>query len=195
MKFTKILSLLLAVLMIAALFVGCTPETKPTDAQTEKQTEKQTEAQTEAQTDAPATTEAPAAEVYVEVNGEKIVLGVPFEELKDKLPAETQPAETIDSCDPDSDWKQTIHYYNGFVVKENKDGVATAIEVSEGEYAVNGKIKIGSTRDEVKALLGEPDDDTEWGLYYTSTMPLMTFFLDEETGLVTGFGVMTEFSI
>ncbi len=193
----QILSLVLALLLVAALFVGCTPETKPTEVPTEKQTEKQTEAPTEKQTEAPApeTTEAPAAEVYVDVNGEKIVLGVPFEELKDKLPAETQPAETIDSCDPDSDWKQTIHYYDGFVVKENKDGVAMAIEVSEGEYTVNGQIKIGSTRDEVKAVLGQPDDDTEWGLYYTTTMPLMNFYVDEETGLVTGFGIMTEFSI
>ena len=207
MKFTKILSLLLAVLMIAALFVGCAGETKPTEAQTEKQTEKQTEAQTEKQTEAQteAQTEvetevetdpqaAPVEiDVWLEVNGQQLRVGVPFAELEPMLPEETAPVQEVDSCDSDSDWHQTTHTYDGFTVTVNKDGVAVSISVVDGDYALNGTVKIGSTPDDVKAAFGTPDTDGAWGIYYYGTMPMLNFYLDEETGLISGFGVMSEF--
>ena len=163
MKFTKILSLLLAVLMIAALFAGCAGETKPTEAQTEKQTEAQTEVDTDPQSETDTQAE-PAA-----------------------------PVQEVDSCDPDSDWHQTTHTYDGFTVTVNKDGVAVGISVVDGDYALNGTVKIGSTPDDVKAAFGTPDTDEEWGIYYYGTMPMLNFYLDEETGLISGFGVMSEF--
>ena len=205
MKFTKILSLLLAVLMIAALFVGCAGETKPTETQTEKQTEAQTEKQTEAQTEAQTEVETdPQSEtdtqaepveidVWLEVNGQQLRVGVPFAELEPMLPEETAPVQEVDSCDPDSDWHQTTHTYDGFTVTVNKDGVAVGISVVDGDYALNGTVKIGSTPDDVKATFGTPDTDEEWGIYYYGTMPMLNFYLDEETGLISGFGVMSEF--
>jgi hypothetical protein len=188
MNFKSILSALLAVLLIAALFAGCASEPAATEAP-------KTEAPaTEApKTEAPATTEAPEAKYYVEVNGQKIVLGVPFEELKALLPEETAPAETIGSCDEDSDWKQTTHTYDGFTVTEDKDGIANGITVNKGNYTVNGLIGIGASKEDVKAAFGEPDTDAEWGLYYEKTSPMMNFYLDEETDTVCSFAVMLSF--
>ena len=213
MKFTKILSLLLAVLMIAALFAGCAGETKPTEAQTEKQTEaqteKQTEVQTEAQTEAQTETQTevetdPQGEtetqaepveidVWLEVNGQQIRVGVPFAELEPMLPEETAPVQEIDSCDENSDWHQSTHTYDGFTITVNKDGVAVGINVVDGDYALNGTVKIGSKPDDVKAAFGTPDTDEAWGIYYYGTMPMLNFYLDEETGMVSGFGIMSEF--
>ena len=45
----------------------------------------------------------------------------------------------------------------------------------------------------MKAAFGTPDTDEEWGIYYYGTMPMLNFYLDEETGLISGFGVMSEF--
>ena len=200
MKFRNVFSALLAVLLIAALFAGCVSTPATTEAP-----KTEAPATTEApKTEAPATeapaTEAPAdtqaldkSEFYVEINGQKIVVGVPFEELVPLLPEETAPAETIGSCDENSDWRQTTHTYDGFIIAEDKDGIAVGIVVSSGDCALNGQLRIGSTRDEVKALLGEPDTDAEWGLYYDDPLPMVDFMLDEESNTVTSFSLMIAF--
>ena len=166
MSFKKILCVLLAVLLLAALFAGC------------KKTEEKTDP-----------TEAEEEGVFVTVNGFNLKVGVAYADVKDKLGKETAPAETIDSCDPDSDWKQTMHFYDGVIVTEDKDGNIDGIQVQEGDSALMGKIRIGATKEEVKAVLGEPDTDAEWGIYYESD-PMINFYLDEETGLISGFAVM-----
>lgn len=205
MKSRSILSVLLAVLLTVALFVGCGSEPGTTEApKTEAPATSDAPATEASKTDVPATTEAPKTEApattdapetgyYVEINGQKIVLGVPFEELKALLPEETAPAETIGSCDEDSDWQQTTHTYDGFTITEDKDGIANGITVNAGDYTVNGLIGIGATKEEVKAAFGEPGTDAEWGLYYDASKPMLNFYLDEETGLVSGFSVMLSF--
>lgn len=168
----KALSVLLAVLLLATLFVGCKTDSNNPDA--------------------PADQNEPAAEegVFITFNGQNIKVGVPFTEMKDKLGEETQPAETIDSCDEGSDWKQTMHFYGGVIVTEDKDGNIDGVQVQEGDAALMGKIKIGASKDDVKAVLGEPDTDESWGLYYTKANPSVNIYLDEETGLISGFALM-----
>ena len=70
-----------------------------------------------------------------------------------------------------------------------KDGIIDGIQVQEGDSALMGKIKIGAARDDVKALLGEPETDETWGMFY-ETKPGVNLYLDEETGLVSGFAIM-----
>ena len=168
----KVLSILLAVLLLATLFVGCNNGRKNTDASEEKEQSSEEEG------------------IFVTYNGQNIKVGVPFTDMKDKLGKETQPAETIDSCDEGSDWKQTMHFYDGMIVTENKDGIIDGLQVQEGDAALMGKIKIGASKEDVKAVMGEPDTDESWGIYYENTNPTVNFYLDDETGLISGFALM-----
>ena len=167
----KILSILLVVTLSAALLAGCSGQKKP--SQPEEQ---------------PAAAEPEG--VYVAMNGVNISLGIPFADLQDKLGEESKPSETINSCDENSDWKQTMHFYDGVTVTEDKDGLIDGVEVSGDTASLMGKIKIGATADEVKEALGEPDTDAEWGIYYNSSNPWVNIYLDEETGTVSGFALM-----
>lgn len=168
----KVLSILLAVLLLAALFVGCTAKPKSTDASAEMN----------------ETTEEEG--IFITFNGQNIKVGVPFADMEEKLGQEVQPAETINSCDEGSDWKQTMHFYDGMIVTEDKDGIIDGVQVQDGDAALMGVIKIGATKDDVKAVLGEPDTDESWGLYYENTDPMVNLYLDEETGLISGFALM-----
>ena len=166
----KVISLLLA-LLVVALCAGC------------------------GKNDASAGSDSAGADtaadgIYITVSGQNLTLGIPYAGVKDQLGEETQPAEVLTSCDDNSDWQQTMHFYDGIIVTEDKDGNIDGVQVSGGDSALMGKIKIGATRDEVKAALGEPDTDQTWGIYYTTTNPWVNIYVDEETGLVTGFALM-----
>ena len=193
----KVLSMLLVLLMLAVLFVGCGSEDKPAETKsscaTESQTQDATESQGASDSQTPDTTEAPAPEaegIFITVNGVDVTVGVPFADLEEALGAPIAPADTMDSCDEGSDWKQTMHYYAGVIITENKDGVIDGVQVSDGDAALMGKLRIGATKDEVVALLGTPDTDESWGIYYMSTSPMINFYLDETTGLISGFALM-----
>ena len=173
----KTLCLLLAALLIAALFVGCssgkTPEgTKATENAAVEST-------------AASAPEGP----YLTLNGEYITLGLAFADVKDKLGEETAPAEEMYACDPGSDWKQTMHTYAFGTVTEDKDGVLNSIQISSGDATVNGTVGIGATVDKVKAALGEPESEEEGlALYYTFSNVMVNLFLEQNT--VTGFNMM-----
>lgn len=102
------------------------------------------------------------------------------------------PAETIESCDEGSDWKQTMHYYEGVTITENKDCVIDCVQVGDGDAALMGKIRIGASRDDVIAFFGTPDTDESWGIMYENTSPMVNFYLDDETGLISGFALMSD---
>lgn len=188
----KVLSILLAVLLLATLFAGCKAKSKNPDATTEANEPAENESGETNTVESEPVETTPAEEdgIFVTYNGQNIKVGVPFTEMQDMLGEETQPAETIDSCDEGSDWKQTMHFYSGMIVTENKDGIIDGIQVQEGEAALMGKIKIGASKDDVKAVLGEPDTDESWGIYYEKTNPMVNFYLDDETGLISGFALM-----
>ncbi len=109
---------------------------------------------------------------------------------QNQLGTETQPAEVITSCDENSDWQQTMHFYGSVIVTEDKDGIIDSVTVNGGESTLMGKIAIGATKDEVKSVLGDPGTDDSWGLYYDSTNPWVNVYTDEETGLVSGFALL-----
>ena len=181
----KVISVLLAVLLITVLFAACKSNNESAESKDSVST---TAAPAVSVTEAPSEPEAEEG-IYATINGVNVTVGVPFADMEAALGEQTQPAETIDSCDPDSDWKQTMHYYEGVIITENKDGIIDGIQVQEGDSALMGKIKIGAARDDVKALLGEPETDETWGMFY-ETKPGVNLYLDEETGLVSGFAIM-----
>lgn len=186
----KVISVLLAVLLITVLFAACKSNNESAESKDSVSTTAApaVSGDTEIVTEAPSEPEAEEG-IYATINGVNVTVGVPFADMEAALGEQTQPAETIDSCDPDSDWKQTMHYYEGVIITENKDGIIDGIQVQEGDSALMGKIKIGAARDDVKALLGEPETDETWGMFY-ETKPGVNLYLDEETGLVSGFAIM-----
>ena len=201
----KFCTILLGMMLAASLAAGCgqsgksNQETKAAEAQTtEAQT---TEAQaTEAQTTEAQTAEAQAPEgIYLAYNGVNVQIGMAFADVKDGLGEEMKPAETIGSCDENSDWTETTHYYPGFVMTEDKDGNITGFTISEFEFegkdaALNGQLKLGATSEEAKAVLkdvlGDPDTEDETSIYYNAG-PWVGVMLDEDSKTVNSIMVMT----
>ena len=177
MKTNRIIAILLVLLMAAALFVGC-QETKPGDTQ------------------APDTQPAQSDELFwFTLNGVEIHMGVPYAELAEKLGGEAKPSETIESCDPGSDWITIQHFYPGITVNEDKNGNVFGIEMSEwavgpGDVTLNGVLKLHeATRDDVVAVLGEPEPN-EYGIFYDWNGYNLGIYLNEDTGLLESAMVM-----
>ena len=178
----KIVFIMLAALLLAALLPGCADAKQP--------------AETAASTPFPQDSAAKPAEqedIFVTVNGVDVYTGVPYAEYKEQLGEEIKPAEEVLACDPSSDWKQIMHFYQGVTVSEDKDGLVNSIQVEAGDAAILGKIGVGSTREEVKALLGQPDEEDEWSLFYSSTQPQIMFTSSEtDSDRIASFNVIAE---
>ena len=201
----KFYAIVLGMMLAASLAAGCgqsgesKQETKAAEAQTtEAQT---TEAQTtEAQTTEAQTQEAQAPEgIYLAYNGTNVQPGMAFADVKDGLGEESKPAETIGSCDENSDWTETTHYYPGFVLTEDNEGNITGFTISEYEFegkdaSLNGQLKLGATLEEAKAVLkdvlGDPDTEDETSIYYNAG-PWVGVMLDEDSKTVNSIMVMT----
>ena len=166
MNFKKLSALMLALLLVAALFVGCAKEEKPADSTAPQSTEagKTEPATTEApETEAPETeapeTEAPETdapetdapeteaagtepqpleldEIFVTMNDVKVVLGTPYADVKDQLGEETSPEDVQTSCEPDSDWCRIYHHYRGIDVVEDQNGNIANFEMREPDDSV-----------------------------------------------------------
>ena len=184
MKFNRILPILLAALLTVALFAGC--------AKTETADTTQSRAAGAPPTQAAGEPQASQSDdhFWFTHNGVEIHMGVPFAELAEKLGSESKPSETIESCDPGSDWVQIQHYYPGITVHEDKDGNVFGVEMSEwnvpsaGDLTMNGVLKLHeSTRDDVVAALGEPEPN-EYGIFYDFDGYTLCINLDESTGLL-----------
>ena len=182
----KIVFIMLAALLLAALLLGCADAKQPAESLASKPAGQDTASAAE-----PA---APGQEgVFVTVNGVELCTGIPYAEYKEQLGEEIKPAEEVLACDPSSDWKQTMHFYQGVTVSEDKDGLVNSIQVEAGDAAILGKLGIGSTREEVKALLGQPDEEDEWNLFYSSTQPQIMFISSEtDSERIASFNVIAE---
>ena len=198
MKMNRIIALMLAALLLAAVFAGCAREKTP---ETTKAPETQAPETRAPETKAPET-QAPETEAadqqdffWFTLNGTEIHMGVPYAELKEKLGDEAKPSETIEACDPSSDWVQIVHFYPGITVNEDKNGNVFGIELGEynvgpGDAVINGTLKVGvSTRDDVVSVLGEPEPN-EYGMFYNWNGYMLAVYLDEETGLLSSAMVM-----
>ena len=187
----KTLVVICIVLLLAALVVGCAsaPKTEPTAAPTQQP--------------AAEPTPGPAAEpagMYILCRGTKLAVGMQFADVKDGLGAETRPADVILPCDGGDAYKDTIHYFGTLAVTEDKDGVIAQLEISdlyetEGDAALMGKIKIGSTQADAIAALGEPSTplaDDDYALTYDLANGVVLVFLspDDNKETVSGINIM-----
>ena len=173
-KLKTLTALFLALTLCLALFAGCakTPSENPT---------------------APADDTA-LSSFYFKAGDVEIRMGMPFAELATQLGEEAKPAETVNACDPASDWKQISHFYPGITINEDKDGLVfgaemTQREVPGGEVTFGDTVMVNSAPEDVRALLGEPESEDMGSLFYTIDGYTVAFYFDEENYL-TGAAVM-----
>ena len=187
----KTLVVMCTLLLLAALAAGCAsaPKAEPTAAPTQQPTAEPT----------PEPAPEPAG-MYILCSGTKLAVGMQFADVKDGLGAETRPADVILPCDGGDAYKDTIHYFGTLAVTEDKDGVIAQLEISdlyetEGDAALMGKIKIGSTQAEAIAALGEPSTpmaDDDYALTYDLENGVVLVFLspDDNKETVSGINIM-----
>ena len=127
--------------------------------------------------------------VYVRYNGTNITAGMKYEDVKDGLGEESRTPEVILPCDGGDAYKDTMHFYPGFVVTENIDGVISEMEITDmydagGDAMVNGKVKVGDNQATVIEALGEPDiypiPEDDYSMTYTNGNQLTLLFLDPD---------------
>ena len=134
-----------------------------------------------------STSEPVAADgMYMLVNGTRIELGMKYADVKEGLGAQTAPDQELGSCD-DPTFVRIVHFYPSMTVTENPDGTIWGIELSsiyagEGDAALKGKVKLGTTLDEALAALGEPDNSAsikdDCMLNYQQDGQIIYIFLD-----------------
>lgn len=100
--------------------------------------------------------------MYMLVNGTRIELGMKFADVKEGLGAQTAPDQELGSCDNPT-FVRVVHFYPSMTVTENPDGTIHGMELSsmymgEGNAALKGKVRLGTTLAEALAALGEPEN-------------------------------------
>ena len=125
--------------------------------------------------------------MYLLVNGTRITLGMKFADVREALGAQTAPDEELRNCD--GSFFGTFHFYPDLTVGENPDGLIYGIEVNslfegEGDAALMGKVRIGTTLEEALAVLGKPDNETtvasDCMLIYQTYDQYICVFLDAD---------------
>lgn len=128
--------------------------------------------------------------MYVLFRNTKVSLGMNYADVKEGLGEESGPAQDVLPCDGNEDGKTILHFYPGFAVTENVDGVIVELEISElyegeGDAALMGKVKIGATQEEAIAALGEPNNyplpEDDYGLMYGQGNQYIGVFLDPDS--------------
>ena len=97
----------------------------------------------------------------------------------------------VKASEQDAEWQHTMHYYAGLTVTEDKDGKIDSILLSDetgknDEIAFMGKLSLGMKAEDAKAILGEPDREDAYSMFYTGGDPWVYIYLDESTGEITG---------
>lgn len=130
--------------------------------------------------------------MYLLVNGTRVELGMKYAEVKEGLGAQTAPDQELGSCD-DPTFVRMVHFYPGMTVTEDPDGTIRGMELSsmyagEGDAALKGTVKLGTTLNEALATLGTPDNASsvkdDCMLIYRQAGQEIYIFLDSDT--VTG---------
>ena len=185
----KTLSLLLALLLLAALLTACAVKA-PASPATELPQESNQE-----------TAPAPAAtggRMYILYNNTEDALGDTFADLKDSLGEEAAPAQEILPCDGSDLFKDTMHYYQGLSITENIDGIIKEIDVSDlyGDVAnasLMGQVVVGDTQAKALEVLGEPDNfplaEDDFSLTYQPDNQYVMVYLDPDNNKETVSGI------
>ena len=163
------------------------------EATTEAATQANTQAATEEATEAASPSRDDSStvdEFFITFQGVDISTGMTFADIKDKLGNEVKPSETIEPCDG-GDFIQIMHFYDGLTVTTLRDEIVHSLELQEAganDALIQGKLKIGDQVEEVKRILGKPENEDEYAVSYTiGTANVMIYLTD---GKISGFMVM-----
>ncbi|SEF86048.1 hypothetical protein SAMN04487934_10491 [Eubacterium ruminantium] len=151
----KIKKLLLTALTGALLLGSLTACGSKDDDKKESTTAATTEKKAEATTD-----DNKAEGAFISFNGVDLQGGQVFDDVKDKLGAETKPSDRIEPCGG-GDYIQIIHYYDGLELTTLRDEKIVGLSIpmdSKSTAAINGKITNGASAADIKAVLGDKPD-------------------------------------
>ena len=100
--------------------------------------------------------------LYLLAGGARIRPGQRYADVQSSLGEKTGPDQELGSCD-DPSYVRKVHFYPGLSVTENPDGVIWGMELSplyagEGDAALLGAVRVGTTLDEALAALGRPEN-------------------------------------
>lgn len=127
--------------------------------------------------------------MYMLVNGTRVELGMKYADVKEGLGAQTAPDQELGSCD-DPSFVRMVHFYPGMTKTENPDGTIWGMELSsvyagEGDAALKGSVKLGTTLDAALAALGQPENassvNDDCMLIYRQDGQDIYVFLDTKT--------------
>lgn len=135
--------------------------------------------------------------MYMLVNGTRVELGMKYADVKEGLGAQTAPDQELGSCD-DPDFVRIVHFYPGMTVTENPDGTIWGMELSrmyagEGDAALKGIVKLGTTLDAALAALGQPENalsaKDDCMLIYQQDGQIVYIFLDTDNNAVSSISM------
>ena len=139
--------------------------------------------------------------VYASVGGVNIMPGGNYADVEGKIGDETKPSERIEPCDPEVETADIEYYFEGVQLTTKEGGLIRMIsldfEAGGDNVLFGGKIGAGSTVDDVKALMGEPEEDgeDEYTLRYYFDKGNCMFYKGEDdpntvTGVIIGYDDM-----
>lgn len=115
-----------------------------------------------------------------EYNGATFGIGDACVDVIDKLGAQQKDPYTSNSCAFNG--KDTVYYFPSFEVSANDEtGVFVIYSIYLKDDAVSTKegAYVGMTSDEVKAIYGEPSENSEGGFSYVKEGMKLNFFLKD----------------
>ncbi len=125
-------------------------------------------------------------------NGFEFGVREKFDDIKDKLGAETRAPQTYKPCAAFVEGEVTTHYYDGFELETNDQGYIYLIRVSTPDYPesklelVSG-IKLGSSHDEVINTYGKTESDNEYSTSYSFEDFYFGIGYDQDNGGVVNY--------
>ncbi len=135
--------------------------------------------------------------MYMLVNGTRVELGMKYADVKEGLGAQTAPDQELGSCD-NPDFVRIVHFYPGMTVTENPDGTIWGMELSrmyagEGDAALKGIVKLGTSLDAALAALGQPENASsakdDCMLIYQQDGQIVYIFLDTGNNAVSSISM------
>ena len=123
----------------------------------------------------------------VVLNGAAFGMGDKFADVKDKLGDQAKPPKSSKPCVPGAQDVE-FNYYPGLTVQVNYEGTVIAATISGDDApgrdaSLAAGVKIGSSRDDVKALMGEPGSEDEFGLQYMEGDLRISIYDREDEGV------------
>ena len=128
---------------------------------------------------------------FISYNGVNLSINQTFDEVKDKIGAETKPAETIEPCGG-GDYIQVIHFYEGLEVTTLRDETIVNMSIpmdTNSPATINGAFTNGASVADIKAALGDkPDMEDADMISYTSGSAQVNIYLTD--GVMNGCSFM-----